>query len=316
VTLTLGTPDPALLAELSSANVFSPDLGHFAVLEAIEMGAHVQPIPEDGLPADSILLLPPPATSMDRLVKVVDRLLGPGGCPWDQKQTHDSLKKYLLEEAYEVIEAIETKDVDALREELGDLLLQPVMHGQISRAAGGFDTFDSASAIVDKLIRRHPHVFGDLDVRDADEVLRNWDQIKKREKGDETRSVLAGVPRSMPSLHRAYEVSKRAVRSGFEWPDVNGVFEKMAEEERELREAIESGDREHIESEVGDLLFTIVNLARWSKVDPEEALRKMVDRFTRRFQHMELSTKKPLTELSFEEWDALWNAAKVAERSA
>lgn len=314
VTLPLAGPDAAWIESLAGCEVFSTDPGHFALEGLRSAGISVLPFSEER--TDGVLVLPPAATSLDRLVTIVDRLLGPGGCPWDQKQTHDSLKKYLLEEAYEVIDAIESGSSEALREELGDLLLQPAMHGQISRCRGGFDTFDAADAIVEKLIRRHPHVFGDVSVSDADEVLRNWDRIKQDEKDDASRSILAGVPRSMPALHRAYEVSKRAVRVGFEWPSIEEIFEKLAEEEAELREAIAAGDRREIEAELGDLFFTLVNIARWAKVEPEEALRKMVDRFTARFQTMERQASKPLSELSFEEWDELWVQAKTLERGA
>lgn len=246
-----------------------------------------------------------------RLVEIVDRLLGPGGCPWDQAQTHESLKRHLLEEAYEVLDAIDSGSRDKLKEELGDLLLQPIMHAQMQKLAGGFDIADVAESINDKLIRRHPHVFGDGDAVDADEVLRNWDRIKQSEKGGEPESVLAGVPTGMASLLRAYEVSKRAARSGFEWPDIDSVFEKLREEETELREALSLGDQERIEDEIGDLLFTAVNVSRWAGVEPEEALRKMLNRFTARFQSMEAASKKPLAELSPQEWDELWETAKT-----
>ena len=242
------------------------------------------------------------------LVQVVDRLLGPGGCPWDIAQTHDSLKKYLLEEAYETIEAIESGSKEALHEELGDLLLQPLMHTQIRQRDGDWGIQSVAEGIAEKLVRRHPHVFGDVAVEDADEVLRNWDQIKQQEK---QRSILAGVPKGMASLLRAHEISKRAARVGFEWPDLEDVFAKLEEERIELREAIVGGEIRHIESELGDLLFTVVNIARWLKIDAEEALRRMLDRFTSRFQAMEEASPKPLGELSAQEWDDLWNAAKL-----
>lgn len=261
-----------------------------------------------------------PKTPLEELVTLVDRLLGPGGCPWDQAQTHESLKRHLLEEAYEVLDAIDSGESDKLREELGDLLLQPIMHAQIASstvpAQGNspvrpFDTESVASQVVDKLIRRHPHVFGDVQADDAEEVLKNWDKIKATEKGDVPDSILAGVPSGMASLLRAYEVSKRAARAGFEWPDLDGVWEKMAEEEVELREAIASGNQDRIEAELGDLLFTAVNLARWTNVEPEEALRKMLNRFTRRFQTMERLAGRELSDLSPEEWDALWERAKA-----
>lgn len=246
------------------------------------------------------------------LVWVMDRLLGPGGCPWDQEQTHESLVKYLIEEAYELVEAIEGRDEDSMVEELGDCLLQPVFHSQMEARDGKWSIEAPIKAITDKLIRRHPHVFGEIDVADADEVLRNWDKIKTNEKGGEKpESVLAGVPSSLPALHRALMVSKRAARCGFEWPDIEAVWEKVREEEAEFKEAIASGDKEAMESELGDLLFTYVNIARWLKLDAEESLRRMLARFTKRFQAMEAASEVPLGDLSAEEWDRLWLAAKA-----
>jgi tetrapyrrole methylase family protein / MazG family protein len=286
-----------------------PDAGVFMQLR--DRFPELLPLPAGGV-SEGTIVAPAARGALADLVAIVDRLLGPGGCPWDQAQTHESLKRHLLEETYEVFEAIDSGDRDALREELGDLILQPVMHGQISSAAGGFNTEDAARGIVDKLIRRHPHVFGDVSVADADEVLKNWDQIKQTEKGPVAKSILAGVPKGMASLLRAFEISKRAARSGFEWPDIEAVFEKLAEEEAELREALALKDAKEIESEVGDLLFTAVNVARWSGVEPEDALRKMLDRFTARFMAMEAAASKPLRDLSAQEWDDLWTAAKVA----
>ncbi|MBI5706523.1 MAG: nucleoside triphosphate pyrophosphohydrolase [Armatimonadetes bacterium] len=286
-----------------------------------------------------------------RLVAIVDRLLGPGGCPWDQEQTHETLKRHLLEECYEVFDAIDSGDPDKLREELGDLLLQPIMHAQMEARDGRFSSRDVAASICEKLIRRHPHVFGPLRVEDADEVLRNWDRIKQEEKSGEPASILEGVPKSLPALHRAFEVSKRAARVGFEWPDLDAVFAKLDEEVAELKEAIrqsasplegEVGERSEpgegegpppkpyphfgepkqgrgssdaIAAEIGDLLFTAVNIARWTGVEPEEALRQMVLRFESRFRAMEVATTKPLRELSPKEWDGLWERAKSAEAS-
>ncbi|MEX2243060.1 MAG: nucleoside triphosphate pyrophosphohydrolase [Fimbriimonadaceae bacterium] len=254
------------------------------------------------------------------LVWVVDRLLGPGGCPWDQEQTHESLKRHLIEEAYELAQAIDVKDDDKMKEELGDVLLQPLMHAQMRALAGSWDIDDVARAVTEKLVRRHPHVFDSPlpsggegpGVRGitSEQVLKNWDEIKKKEKGGED-SVLAGVPKAMPALLRAFEVSKRASRCGFEWPDVAAVWDKLHEEERELKEAT---TEEQKKSEVGDLLFTVVNLARWSGVEPEDALRQMLDRFTRRFQAMERAATKPLRELNPIEWDDLWEAAKSDAR--
>lgn len=258
---------------------------------------------------------PPDSRGLQGLVDIVDRLLAPDGCPWDRAQTHASLKPHLLEECYEALEAIDSGDDARLREELGDLLLQPVLHAQIERAAGGWGIDEVADAIREKLVRRHPHVFGDVAAADADAVLQNWDRIKRAE-SDGERSVLAGVPRTLPALSRAMEVSKRAARCGFEWPGVSGVLDKLAEEERELRDALDSGDAERVADEVGDLLFTVVNVARWAGVDAEDALRRMVDRFAARFVQMERAAAKPLADLTAEEWDTLWRAAKEAEATS
>ena len=250
---------------------------------------------------------------MSGLRWVVDRLLGPGGCPWDQAQTHETLRKHLIEECYELVEAIDRQDAAAMREELGDVLLQPVMHAQMMARDGGPDIDAIAEQITAKLIRRHPHVFGEVSVADEGEVLRNWEAIKREERsGTAKDSALAGIPGSMPALLRALEISKRAARLGFEWPDFEAVWDKFHEEEAELREALAGGDSERIAAEFGDLLFTVVNLARWAKIDPEDALRGMLDRFTARFRQMETRSEVPLDELSPDEWDRLWNEAKAA----
>ena len=248
-----------------------------------------------------------------KLSVIMDLLLGPHGCPWDREQTHASLKKYLLEEAYETIEAIDQNDPEALAEELGDLILQPVFHMRLAERAGSFEFNEPLKRITDKLIRRHPHVFGETLVADSDEVLKNWDKIKQTEK---ERSILAGVPQALPALARAHEVSKRAARSGFEWPDFEGVLDKVHEEVAELREAVAGGDKVHIRDEIGDLLFTIVNIARWQKIDAEDALRLMLNRFQCRFESMEACAEKPLQELTPAEWDQLWNQAKESQKEA
>lgn len=284
-----------------------PDHWSFAQLK--QAGLDVHALHEDAI-AEGTLLIPETSGPLYELVQVVDRLLGPGGCPWDIEQTHESLKKYLIEESYEVLDAIDSGNLDKLKEELGDLLLQPLMHTQIEHRDSDWGIDNVANLLREKLVRRHPHVFGDLSVADADEVLRNWDRIKQLEKSSEPESLLAGVPNGMASLLRAHEVSKRAARAGFEWGDLDGVFDKLREEETELKEALETGDRSHIESEIGDLLFTMVNIARWANVEPEEALRKMLNRFCDRFVLMEKNAPKPLRELTAQEWDDLWNASK------
>lgn len=299
------------------------DLQHFlvgwpegAMAWRLDGGASIDPTTLDNLGDNEALFLPAQPGANHRgglrgLVDVVDSLLDPdSGCPWDLEQTHQSLKKYLIEESYELIEAIDRDDRDGMIEELGDVLLQPMMHTQIAMRRGDFDIDLVAQRVAEKLVRRHPHVFGDGSAANAEEVLKNWDKIKTTEKGDSPKSVLEGVPASMPGLLRALTISKRAARAGFEWSNIEGVFEKLDEELAELHEAIRVNDPAELESELGDVLFTVVNIGRWLKVDPEEALRKMLNRFSARFQYMERESAVPLGELGLEEWDRLWIAAK------
>lgn len=297
---------PAERAEIAEASVaFHLEPEHPSFAWAVVLNPAVKPL--EGNAAEPGAHLLGAMSSLDELRRLVDRLLGPGGCPWDQKQTHESLKPYLLEESYELLDAIDREDRAAIREELGDVLLQPILHAQISGRGGGFDTDRVAQGITDKLIRRHPHVFGEVSAETPEQVLQNWDAIKRSEKG-ELRSVLDGIPAAMPALLRAHEVSKRAARAGFEWPDLDGVWAKLDEEIAELKAAAPAEQA----SELGDILFTVVNLARWMKVEPEDALRQMVNRFTSRFQTMESASDQPLNELSPERWDTLWNEAKSA----
>lgn len=263
------------------------------------------------------MLVIPAAPELDHpgglrgLIEVVRRLLEPkGGCPWDLEQTHESLGKFLIEESYELIEAVSRADMGAVKEELGDVLLQPLMHCRMAEKDGNFSLDEVAQQAADKLVHRHPHVFGESTAKNSAEVLRQWDAIKRDSKGVAQSQLLADVPKSMPALLLALNVSKRAARVGFEWPDIAGVFAKLQEEVVELDEAIKSKHAESIEAELGDLLFTVVNLARWAKVDPELALRSMVSRFIERFTLIEEYAPRPLAELSPEEWDALWNRAK------
>jgi MazG family protein len=220
-----------------------------------------------------------------RLVGVMRRLLGPDGCPWDREQSLETLRKYVLEEACEVIDAIDSGDRGALREELGDLLLQVVFQAELARRETSFGIDDVIAGIVDKLVNRHPHVFGLVEVRDADEVLRNWEKLKAQEKGP--RGILAGVPRSMPALTRAQRVGEKVSRVGFDWDDLSGSRGKVAEEIRELDRAIEGGDPRAIEDELGDVFFALVNLARHLRVDAEGALRRTIEKFSARFAHVE-----------------------------
>jgi len=267
---------------------------------------------------------PTPAAAFERLVNIIERLRAPDGCPWDREQTHRTLRPHLLEEAYETLEAIDAADDAALCEELGDLLMQPVLHAQIAAEENRFDIIRILDNISEKLIRRHPHVFGDTLVSDSGEVLRNWDAIKRAEKAAKSSSpetaapasVLDDVPSTLPSLSLALKVSKKAARVGFEWPDVGAVMEKLHEEVAELEEALSTpnGDPQHVADELGDLLFTAVNIARWQKIDPELALRDMVSRFSIRFRAMEAKARRnnlDLQQLSPQQWDELWEQAKA-----
>lgn len=298
-----------LLASANQLIHLNPNHPSFAWAKALN--PNLKPAEGAQLQAETILLSP--MSALDEARRLVDRLLGPGGCPWDQQQTHESLKRFLIEESYELLDAIDRQSQTAIIEELGDVLLQPILHAQIAAKDGRFSTEEVAYGLIDKLVRRHPHVFGEVVADTADQVLSNWDAIKKTEKGEST-SILDGVPTAMPSLLRAFEVSKRAARAGFEWPNLEGVYDKLHEELEELAAALKTRDAQEIQSEIGDLLFTIVNVARWVKVEPEEALRQMVTRFSARFKAMEAAAKIPLDELSSAQWDELWNEAKVATR--
>lgn len=252
----------------------------------------------------------------NRLVTIMNRLRSPGGCPWDAEQTHESLKRYLLEECYEVMEAIDSGDDGHLAEELGDLLLQPVFHAAIAQERGAFTIDDVITAICDKLERRHPHVFGDQEIRTSEEQIVNWEKIKLGEKMDERKSAISGVPPHLPALLKAQKVTEKAARVGFDWPDMDGVFAKVLEELKEFEETMADGNQERMEAELGDLLFAIVNLGRFLKLDPEEALRKTIDRFGRRFRHVEESLHragKTLQESTLEEMDHYWDEAKKQE---
>ena len=253
----------------------------------------------------------------EALKLVMARLRGPDGCPWDREQTPLSLRKYVIEEAYEVVEAIDSGSASKLSEELGDLLLQVVFHAQLASETGAFALPDVTQAIVEKLIRRHPHVFGTVTVTGSDQVLTNWEQIKRAEPGYEDRhSLLDGIPPALPALMRALEVSKRVVKVGFEWPGIGEVLDKVEEEIRELRAEIASGRMDRAADELGDLLFTLVNVARQLKVDPEDALRRMITRFTRRFGTIERfasDTGRAVSDLTLAEMESVWQAAKREE---
>ena len=263
------------------------------------------------------------------LVEVQARLRAPGGCPWDREQTHASLKTYLIEEAYEVLDAIEKGAPEELQEELGDLLLQVLFHADLALEAGHFDISDVVIGIRDKMIRRHPHVFGDVKVKSSNDVLRNWAQLKAEEKlakankGETLKpiapSVLDGIPRSLPALLEAYQLTRRASHVGFDWECVDGIFEKLIEETAELREALEDSDRRNAEEEIGDVLFVAVNLARFLGFDPEVALKHSNLKFKSRFHDMEneaVRSGERLAQLSKEELEILWEAAKARGKAS
>ena len=255
---------------------------------------------------------------LERLLEIMRRLRSPEGCPWDQKQSSDSIKMYAIEEAYELVEAIENGSVSELEEELGDLLLQVVFHAQIQSEAGLFDFEDVARGISEKLVRRHPHVFGHTAVSGADEVLTNWDTIKREEKAEkgEASSILEGVPRALPSLQRAHEVQKRAARAGFDWATSEDVLAKLEEEITEVREAIQSGNEDALKEELGDLLFSCVNMCRFLGFNAEDLLRANVEKFERRFRSVEqrvLVQGTEFSDLSIDVLDSHWEAVKGTE---
>ena len=262
--------------------------------------------------------IPDPAKDpVDRLLEIMAALRGPGGCPWDQEQTHRTIRSQLIEETYEVVDAIDEGDPAGLREELGDLLLHIVFHSQLAAEEGRFTFRDAAQGIVEKLIRRHPHVFGDVTAANSTEVLRNWNEIKKIEKPERT-GTLDGVPRHLPALMRAQEVQKKAGKVGFDWPDAEGPRQKIAEELREIAAEIEQGaPRERIEDEVGDLFFAAVNYARHLKIDAETALAGATRKFEGRFRAVEAAAQangKPLADHTLDELEALWQLEKQNEK--
>lgn len=247
--------------------------------------------------------------NLEELIEVIRILRSPGGCQWDREQTHASLKPNMLEEAYEAVDAIDNNDMKHLKEELGDVLLQVVLHAQIADEEKAFNIDDVACGIKDKLIHRHPHVFGDVKVGSTKEILDNWEELKKKEKPHRA-SVMDGVSKSQSALMSAQKISKKAVSVGFEWPDEKTLYECVFSEIEEFKQACASSNREHIEEEMGDILFAMVNLARWNKLDAEQALLKSNKKFINRFKKMEELANKALEDYSFEEFDALWKQAK------
>lgn len=254
--------------------------------------------------------------NFQKLVDIMTLLRSNDGCPWDKVQTSESIKPYLIEETYEVIEAIDEKDPVKMKEELGDLLLQVVFHAQIAKDRGEFDINDVIDKISDKMVSRHPHVFGDAKFETPEEVTKQW-QDRKREEGKLKESALEGVPKELPSLLRAHRLQSRAAKVGFDWAKVEDVFGKLDEELEEFKEALEKKDKKEIEDELGDIFFVLVNISRFVGVNAEEALRKTISKFISRFRYIEMTAAdegRQLSDMTLEEMDALWNEAKKGER--
>ncbi len=256
--------------------------------------------------------------ALQNLIEVVAQLRSPdGGCPWDLAQTPQTLIPYVIEEAYEVVDAISSQEQSAIAEELGDLLLQVVLQAQIASEYGHFSLEEVAQGITDKLIRRHPHVFGDQEVKDAEEVHQNWEQIKAAEKGEtiaETNSLSRKFDRynrTLPPMMAGMKISKKAAAAGFEWENAAGVWSKFEEELAEFKEALETSDKEHQQAELGDLIFTIINIARWYDLDPTAALQGTNKRFIQRLALMEKYAERPLTDYKINELETLWQQAKA-----
>ncbi len=260
---------------------------------------------------------------IQKLVELVERLRGENGCPWDREQTRESLKPMLIEEAYEVLDALDGASPSELKDELGDLLFQVVFHAQIAQEKGEFQLADIIDRLHEKMVRRHPHVFGDADLKTSLDVLKNWEDIKAAEKGvessskpDSEKSLLDGIPSQLPALHAAYQITAKAARVGFDWPRLEDILKKLDEECTELLQARDHQDSKKVAEEVGDLLFVAVNIARALGVDPETALRRSNRKFNRRFRYIEWKIKsqgRELRDTSLEEMDGLWNEAKKKE---
>jgi len=260
---------------------------------------------------------------IDKLAALVEKLRSDNGCPWDKEQTRETLKPMLIEEAFEVLDALDAEDPAELKDELGDLLFQVVFHAQIARERGEFDLAAVIDRSYEKMVRRHPHIFGNADLKTSEDVLRNWEDIKAAEKGissstrpDSERSLLDGIPSKLPALHQAYQMTAKASRVGFDWPQLEDVLAKLDEETSELLEARAEGNGKKVADEVGDLLFVVVNVARFLGIDPETALGRSNRKFERRFRYIESAIKQQGRELknaSLAEMDALWNEAKKQE---
>ncbi|MBI5560930.1 MAG: nucleoside triphosphate pyrophosphohydrolase [Deltaproteobacteria bacterium] len=257
--------------------------------------------------------------ALDKLTSLMERLRGPKGCPWDREQTLESLTPFIIEEAYEVVGAIESGKASDIMEELGDLLFQIIFAAQIANEKRKFDITDVMEASVEKMTRRHPHVFGKVRAETPADVLKHWARIKKeeKEKGGKKEGCLSGIPDAFPSLLRAHKITEKASRAGFDWKNLKGVLGKVNEELSEFMEALSTGDAKRTEEEFGDLLFSLVNLSRFIEVNPEEALRKTIGRFISRFHYIEKTLdkkKRPLQSASLEEMERLWQEAKAKEK--
>ena len=333
-----------LATGLVITQVFSPLVASelkLALMERLPDEAPVIVARHLGLPDESVTTVPlfeldrqagfdhltsvyaPPASTggerfeLDPLVKVMSRLRSPDGCPWDIEQSHATLRRYIIEEVYEVLEAIDEQDPTHLCEELGDLLLQIVFHARMAEEAGDFSMQDVVDTVTEKLIRRHPHVFGDISVQDAAEVIVNWDAIKRREKKQKPKSALDGVPQGLPALLRANKLQMKAAKVGFDWDDVAPVWDKVAEELAELRQAADNGNPSEIEDELGDVAFAVVNLGRFLGVETEVALNRANNKFSRRFFQVEALLRqqgRKWQELDLAQMDELWMAVKAEEK--
>ena len=333
-----------LATGLVITQVFSPLVASelkLALMERLPDEAPVIVARHLGLPDESVTTVPlfeldrqagfdhltsvyaPPASTggerfeLDPLVKVMSRLRSPDGCPWDIEQSHATLRRYIIEEVYEVLEAIDEQDPTHLCEELGDLLLQIVFHARMAEEAGDFSMQDVVDTVTEKLIRRHPHVFGDISVQDAAEVIVNWDAIKRREKKQKPKSALDGVPQGLPALLRANKLQMKAAKVGFDWDDIAPVWDKVAEELAELRQAAAVGNPSEIEDELGDVVFAVVNLGRFLGVETEVALNRANNKFSRRFNQVEALLRqqgRKWQELDLAQMDELWLAVKAEEK--
>lgn len=250
------------------------------------------------------------------LVNVVEKLRGPEGCPWDREQTRESLKPFLIEELYELLDAFDENDVGGIKEELGDTLFQIVLHSQLSKEEGQFDINDVIEGIVEKMIRRHPHVFGDKELKTSEEVLKWWEEHKEKE-GKPSGSIFERVPKTLPALLRAQRIQEKASKVGFDWDSIEDVFKKLEEEIGEFKKALEQKSSREMEDELGDILFVLVRISNFVNINAEYALRKTINKFIRRFSHIEKEASrqgKRLSDMTLEEWDILWNEAKEDHR--